>query len=234
MKKVFFFGDSNTYGYDPAGFMGGRYPYAARWTTILQELLSHPSGVQEAWEVSADGLPGRALPVTRYEWDYLASVLCEEMPFTLFAVMLGTNDLLSTLHPDAAHVARNMDSLLSFVGKVLDRESSDESREAAGTGGSRPELMIIAPPRIVLTDQSYREPYVCGDRTYAQVYHEEGQKLARYYRELASYRGVRFADASEWELDFAYDGVHLSEQGHARFAAQMASVLREISPAEGQ
>ena len=25
-KKVLFYGDSNTYGYDPAGFMGGRYP----------------------------------------------------------------------------------------------------------------------------------------------------------------------------------------------------------------
>ena len=40
MKKALFFGDSNTYGYDPAGFMGGRYPRDARWTTILEQDLA--------------------------------------------------------------------------------------------------------------------------------------------------------------------------------------------------
>ena len=52
LKKAFFYGDSNTYGYDPAGFMGGRYPREERWTTILQENLA------QTWEVLADGMPG--------------------------------------------------------------------------------------------------------------------------------------------------------------------------------
>ena len=71
LKKAFFYGDSNTYGYDPAGFMGGRYPREERWTTILQDNLS------QTWEVLADGMPGRSLPSTGYEWDYLRSVLRE-------------------------------------------------------------------------------------------------------------------------------------------------------------
>jgi len=31
MRKLILFGDSNTYGYDPRGFLGGRYPEKVRW-----------------------------------------------------------------------------------------------------------------------------------------------------------------------------------------------------------
>ena len=32
-RRVLCFGDSNTYGYDPRSFFGGRYP--GRWTDLL-------------------------------------------------------------------------------------------------------------------------------------------------------------------------------------------------------
>ena len=31
-KQIVCIGDSNTWGYDPRGFGGGRYPAAVRWT----------------------------------------------------------------------------------------------------------------------------------------------------------------------------------------------------------
>ncbi len=205
MKKALFFGDSNTYGYDPAGFMGGRYPKNMRWTTILQDKLA------DTWEISADGMPGRALPSTVYEWEYLRSLLRKEGPVDLFAVMLGTNDLLSTLRPDAAATARKMNDFLAFI-----EENTPETTDQ----------LLIAPPALRLTDQSYMESYVAGDRSYAQIYFEEGERLSGYYRELAEFRQIRFADASKWTLDFAYDGVHLSERGHALFAEELSAVLR--------
>lgn len=207
MKKVLFYGDSNTYGYDPAGFMGGRYSREERWTTILQENLS------QAWEIRADGMPGRALPITGYEWDYLRAVLREETPLDLFAVMLGTNDLLSTLRPSAEKTAAKMNDFISFVTDF--------------TGEATP-FLLIAPPRIKLTEESYSEPYVRGDKSYAQIYFEEGEKLADLYEELSEFRNTLFADASKWELDFAFDGVHLSERGHALFAEEMTEVLQKI------
>ena len=33
--RLICFGDSNTYGYDPRSFFGGRYP--GRWTDLLAE-----------------------------------------------------------------------------------------------------------------------------------------------------------------------------------------------------
>ena len=227
MKKAFFYGDSNTFGYDPAGFMGGRYPRAARWTTILQDNLAGE------WEIDADGMPGRSIPTSRYEWDYLRGVIQRRMPFDVFGVMLGTNDLLGPLAPDAARTVGHMNRLLDFVRKTA-KEAAGYSLpgtlEDAETGGASagPGLLLIAPPRIVLTDLSYGEPYVSGDRSYAQIYFEEGRRLTQYYRALAASRRIAFADASSWELGFAFDGVHLSEEGHAAFAAHMTEVLKSL------
>ena len=207
LKKAFFYGDSNTYGYDPAGFMGGRYPREERWTTILQENLA------QTWEVLAEGMPGRSLPSVGYEWDYLRSVLREVTPLDLFAVMLGSNDILGTLRPNAEKTAAKMNDFVSFV--------TDFTGEAT-------QFLLIAPPRIELREESYSASYVRGDKSYAQIYFEQGEKLAEYYEDLAGYRGILFADASKWELDFAYDGVHLSERGHALFAQKMTEVLRTI------
>ena len=172
MKKALFFGDSNTYGYDPAGFMGGRYPRDARWTTILEGLLAE-QGTGESWQIAADGMPGRALPVTRWEWEYLASLLRRETPLDLFAVMLGTNDLLSTLRPDPDRTARRMNDMLTFVENVL-----AEVAEEAGSEGPAPQILLIAPPRIRLTEASFGASYVSGDMSCAQMYYEAGRKLA--------------------------------------------------------
>ena len=47
---------------------------------------------------------------------------------------------------------------------------------------------------------------------------EESKALSQQYKALAERLGIRFADAGAWEIELAYDGVHFSEEGHARFA----------------
>ena len=84
MKKVFFYGDSNTYGYDPAFYTGGRYPRRSRWTTLLAERL------EGTWEVAADGMPGRMIPRPGRGTSMVLDSLRVEMPVDLFAFMLGT------------------------------------------------------------------------------------------------------------------------------------------------
>ena len=51
MPVIVAFGDSNTWGYDPA--TGGRYPRAQRWPSVLQRELG------AEFEVIAEGLNGR-------------------------------------------------------------------------------------------------------------------------------------------------------------------------------
>ena len=205
MRKFFFYGDSNTYGYDPSGMMGGRYPGSSRWTTILADSLA---GV---WNVAHDGMPGRTIPDAGRGLNYVIDSLKAEMPMDLFAVMLGTNDLLTMRKPDAAKVAAKMENLVRAAREVL---CSD--------------ILLIAPMQIRFTDPSCTEPFVRGSNAYEWECLEESRLLTRYYREIAVRRDLYFADASSWEPELAFDGVHLTERGNAVFARELAEVLREI------
>ena len=205
MKKVFFYGDSNTYGYDPAFYTGGRYPRRSRWTTLLAERL------EGTWEVAADGMPGRMIPRAGRGADMVLDSWRAEMPVDLFAVMLGTNDLLSMKTPDASATAAKMENLI---------RSAQESLAA--------KILLIAPPQIRFTDPSCTQPFVQGTQTYARQCLEQSTVLAQYYKDIAARCGVFYADASSWDLALAFDGVHLSLEANAVFARELEKVIRRL------
>jgi lysophospholipase L1-like esterase len=79
MKTILFYGDSNTYGFDPRGWFSERYDRP--WPMILQASL-------DTWNILSDGLNGRTVP------DDLTWVKRDlEQDIDIFAVMLGTNDI---------------------------------------------------------------------------------------------------------------------------------------------
>lgn len=75
--KVICFGDSNTFGYDPRSWFGGRYTPDSRWVDIL--------AAETGWTVYNMGENGREIP--RETPDFPADT-------DLLILMLGTNDLL--------------------------------------------------------------------------------------------------------------------------------------------
>jgi len=83
--KVICFGDSNTYGYDPRPWFGGRYDADNRWVDIL--------AAETGWTVCNMGQNGREIPAT-------APIFPEDTD--LLIVMLGTNDLLQGRSPEQA------------------------------------------------------------------------------------------------------------------------------------
>lgn len=83
--NVICFGDSNTYGYDPRGYFGGRYGADCRWVDILT--------VETGWVISNMGQNGREIPSA-------APAFSDDTD--LLIVMLGTNDLLQGRSPEQA------------------------------------------------------------------------------------------------------------------------------------
>jgi len=98
--NVICFGDSNTYGYDPRGYFGGRYDADCRWVDIL--------AMETGWIISNMGQNGREVP---------SAVPAFQDDTDLLIVMLGTNDLLQGRSPDQA--AERLEHFLSGVS--LDR-----------------------------------------------------------------------------------------------------------------
>ena len=175
--NVICFGDSNTYGYDPRGYFGGRYDADCRWVDIL--------AAETGWTVSNLGQNGREIP---------SSAPAFPAGTDLLIVMLGTNDLLQGRGPEQA--AGRLERFLSGI-------SLDRSR-----------ILLIAPPPVTLGEWVPSPQLIDASRAFA-----------RLCQALAERLDIRFADAGKWDIPLAYDGVHVTEQGHKAFAAGLLEEL---------
>ena len=196
-RQIIFYGDSNTYGYDPADPYRQMFPYDARWTTIVSKNL------KDHFQVLAEGMNGRTLPVPPYEQSYLIKLFSLSEGDGIFSTMLGTNDILLTTHPDADIPIRKMEQYITFLKRHLDHS----------------QILIIAPPLIGGGD--------IGDPL-LEKYHKESRRMNDGFREITSQQGVKFADASEWGIEMGYDQVHFSTEGHRTFAGKMTELIRKI------
>jgi lysophospholipase L1-like esterase len=84
-------------------------------------------------------------------------------------------------------------------------------------GGLTKQILLISPPVLQ-----------CGDWVQDDDMLEESQELGEQYHELAERKGCLFADAEEWDIEMAYDGVHFSPEGHAVFAQKLEEKIKEV------
>ncbi|MBQ2959793.1 MAG: lipase [Oscillospiraceae bacterium] len=91
--KIICFGDSNTFGYDPRSYFGGRYSADSRWVDILAE--------KSGWEIKNYGQNGRSIPGFDMEYELLGNIF-EKEKAQLLIIMLGSNDLLQGLSAKSA------------------------------------------------------------------------------------------------------------------------------------
>lgn len=126
MERVTCFGDSNTYGYDPRSFGGGRYPESVRWTSLLSNLSGRT--------VLNLGENGREIPVREPELRQAEPLICQGGSAALLLIMLGSNDLLQ--HPDssAEWVAGRMEGFLQHLLSLPTPKNG------------RPSLLLLSPP----------------------------------------------------------------------------------------
>ena len=102
--KVLCYGDSNTYGYDPRGFVGDRYQKESRWVDILAQKLK--------WEIQNEGQNGREIPIRPFQYQRAGELLTQTAP-DVFAIMLGTNDLLRGIPAEAS--CSRMEAFLRYI-----------------------------------------------------------------------------------------------------------------------
>ena len=143
MYDILLFGDSNTWGFDPA--TGLRYPYEERWTTVCARLLGEryhciPAGMNGRTTAFDD--PEKPLRNGCRELDH---ELQEHKPLDLVVIMLGTNDMKFT---DAKGSAAGLEMLVGMVLSVNER-----FRTSSPVFMGDPSILIVSP---VYLNESFR------------------------------------------------------------------------------
>ena len=188
-KRILCLGDSNTYGYDPCGALGGRYPKDVRWTGRLGE-----TGLT----VFNRGMNGRTVP-NESQYDAFSELIASVQPLEAVTVMLGTNDILQGQSAEAA--AQQMAPFLEAM-----RKSAGEAK-----------MLLISPPALCPGD------WVQSDAVIA-----ESEMLADHFAKIATERQIAFADAAEWGVGLAFDGVHFTQAGHVAFFEGAYAALKTL------
>lgn len=146
-RRLLCYGDSNTYGYDPRSYLGGRYPQSVRWTALLREY---------GWVVINRGENGRSIPHGDGEIKAAIQSLCR-MEADILTVMLGSNDLLQPSCPSARECADRMERFLTALLHV------------DGWGKPR-KILLVAPPPMALGDWVQDEKTIAASRRLAECY----------------------------------------------------------------
>ena len=196
-RQIIFWGDSNTYGYDPADMDEMRYPADVRWTDVLQKKAG------DTWRVFPEGLNGRRLPKEPESSEILIRLLKAREEDGVFAVMLGTNDVLQGAVPDASDAISRMDRLLSFVDGKCPRKY----------------FLVIGPV--------YSGSEDSGD-DFCRAGYRESVRMNSGFRELAAKYRVLYVNAGAWGVETAFDMVHFSAKGSLTFAERMEKTLARL------
>ena len=170
--KVLCYGDSNTYGYDPRGFFGDRYPKESRWVDILAR--------QTGWEIRNEGQNGREIPSRPFQYQRAGELLAQITP-DVFAIMLGTNDLLRGIPAEAS--CSRMEAFLRYLQPKCGR------------------LLLIAPPPMKRGAWVAEDSLIAESVKLEETYQALSQKLGIAFADAGQWNveltfdGVHFTEA---------------------------------------
>jgi lysophospholipase L1-like esterase len=206
MNRILCFGDSNTWGYDPA--TQDRFDRDSRWPGVLRGSLGPD------YEIIEEGLNGRTTvwndPIEGYKngHDYLIPCLETHRPLDLVIIMLGTNDLKKRFSLSAYDVASGAGVLVKVV-----------QQSAAGRNGAAPKVLLLAPPPVVRLTE-YAEMFEGAEA--------RSLKFAEHYRRLAAEMNCAFLDAGSIIVSSELDGIHFEAGEHAKLGRAVAAKVVEL------
>jgi lysophospholipase L1-like esterase len=206
MRTVLCYGDSNTWGYDPA--TRARYPPQVRWTGVLAAELG------AEYRVVEEGLNGRTtrwddpIELGRNGLTSLGPCIESHKPLDLIVIMLGTNDLKHRFDLSASDIAQSAAELALLAWRLV--QSPD---------GSHAEVLLVAPPAVsTLTEL---------DQMFAGA-QEKSRQFSHYYRLATGRRHLPFYDAGAVIVSSEKDGIHFDADEHRKLGEALADEVRRL------
>ena len=219
-RTILCFGDSNTWGFNPDG--GGRLPHDTRWTNQL-ELLLNRNASRQAWRTIEDGLNSRTwllddpIGAARYGAQYscsgrsgLMTSLHTHKPIDVVILALGCNDCKDYLNLSAEQITDCARILILDIRSGLNCGPRKQPEQP-------PRIVLMTPPRMIITPQSLAWGYEGADR--------KSQALAGRYLQLARELDVLAFDVQTVASPSSLDGIHFDSQSQAAIASGLADLI---------
>ena len=208
MKQILCYGDSNTWGTDPADD-SRRFEWPVRWPGVLQRELG------DEFHVVEEGLGGRTavyadpLAAHRSGIQLIAPALETHAPLDLVILMLATNDI-SYAHISAAQAADGVAELGHLV-----------QRSELGPGAAAPKLLLVCPPPVGPFENNWRPELWAGAD-------EKSRALPQEFVRVADALGCPWLDAGRVITTSPLDGWHLEATQHELLGVAVAARAREL------
>ena len=219
-KSILCFGDSNTWGFNPDG--GGRLPHHTRWPNQLENLLNRQAS-SRPWRTIEDGLNSRTwllddpIGSARYGAQYscsgrsgLMTSLHTHKPIDVVILALGCNDCKDYLNLSAEQITDCARILIHDIRSGLNCGPRKQPEQP-------PRIVLMTPPRMIITPQSLAWGYEGADR--------KSQALAGRYLQLARELDVLAFDVQTVASPSSLDGIHFDSQSQAAIASGLADLI---------
>ncbi|WP_323398073.1 GDSL-type esterase/lipase family protein [Eubacterium aggregans] len=212
-KNVLVFGDSNTWGWNPANNLVDpitRWDDDVRWTGVAQALLG------DGYNIINQGLNGRTTvwddPIEEYRCgkDQIVPAMDIAAPLDLVIIFVGTNDLKVRYTVSAQDIANG-------VGILVDKAL----HQAGAFGAGGPKVLLIGPPALGPIENSVFQYMFEGNV-------EKSKHLGTFYEGVAATYGVEYFDADIVVHSSAEDGLHLQDDQHLILGEALAAEIKRI------
>jgi len=202
-KKIFCFGDSNTWGCSP--FDGSRYDEYTRWPKVMESLLG------DNFTVIEEGLNGRTLlPINLLNRmgsgiSSFEEISAQHLPLDIVTIYLGSNDLFDPSEVSLNSIEQGMHTLIRKI-KSLHKPA-------------QPVIIIIAPPA---TDRNFE------GAGFFELQINKVEALGPLYKKIAEDESVYFFDATHFIKTAGIDCSHIDGENHRILGRELARFITEI------
>ena len=209
-KRILCFGDSLTWGDDPAQ-VGHRLEH--RWPVTLQNELGPEYTVIEEGQCGRNIATDDAPEGEKNAIKYILPCLESHSPLDLVILMLGTNECKRKFAYSAQDIAWEMDRFLQKVWTHRHFRAQDGYR-----------VLLMAPPPI--TDAIHTS--WLGDVFEYDAGRQRSEKLVEWFRQIAAQHGCAFLNAGDFVTASPLDGIHLDDENQRKLGIAVARAAREL------
>jgi lysophospholipase L1-like esterase len=209
MKSILAFGDSLTWGADPAG--RGRHGFDYRWPNALAAGLGGKARVVE------EGMNGRTTvfpdPTATPERNGavgLPIALMSHQPLDLLIIMLGTNDIKFANRCRAFDASMGISRLIEITRHFV-----------YNADYKAPDIFIVSPPHLVPS----QDPWFYELWNHAI---DESKLFAKHYNRVAQEQNCHFFDAATAVVADPADGGHLDADNTRKLGEALVPVVKGI------